>query len=123
MTDQSGTASTMTPGRHSNALSARRAWLTLVCTPLGVVLAFFVPYLVADVIDAPFAASPSQDLTLLEGLALFVPTVVVAAGLPALAFAFALRPAKTGSRSGRVALAVSGLLVLALSWLCAASIF
>jgi hypothetical protein len=100
-------------------VSARRAWVALACTPLALIVGFFVPYWVAALIDAPFAAWPPQTLTFLQALVLFLVTGIVVVGLPVLAFVFALGPARSGSPSGKAALIVSGLLILVLLWFCA----
>lgn len=112
--------SSVTP---KSGASARRAWLALACTPLVVVVGFFVPYWVAAVIDAPFAASPSQPLSFLQALVLFVTTAVIVVAAPGFALVSAIGPARAGSRSARAALIVSALLIVVFTVLCAATFF
>jgi hypothetical protein len=94
--------------------SARRAWIAVALWPVGLLAGFIVMYLVAAPMGVVIEPSNGQHASLAQRVVILGISGLVWLAAPAVALVRARRAATAGSRSGRVALAVS-ILLLALS--------
>lgn len=100
--------------RHVAGKSAKRAWIAVALTPVGVVAGLVVAYAVAAVMGVTLdpASGPGPSGT--ERAIVFSIAGVVWLAAPVVAVVLAVRPAQSGNRSGVAALVVGAVMVVAM---------
>ena len=91
---------------------ARRAWIALALWPVGLLAGLIVMYIVAAPMGVTIEPADGQHASLAQRLVILGISGLVWLVAPAVAFVRARRAATAGSRSGRVALVVSILLLV-----------
>jgi len=91
---------------------ARRAWIALALWPVGLLAGFIVMYIVAALMGVIIEPANGQHASLAQRVVILGISGLVWLVAPAVAFVRARRAAMAGSRSGRVALVVSILLLV-----------
>lgn len=91
---------------------ARRAWIALALWPVGLLTGFIVMYIVAAPMGVIIEPANGQHASLTQRVVILGISGLVWLVAPAVAFVRARRAAMAGSRSGRVALVVSILLLV-----------
>ncbi len=90
---------------------SRWAWVAVALTPVGVLLALVVSFVVAGLLDVDLFESSS--LTFGENTLAYGPASLVSLIAPVAGLVFGIRAAREGSRSGLVAAVVAGLALVA----------
>jgi hypothetical protein len=94
---------------------SRWAWVAVLLTPAGVILALVVSFVVAGFLDVDLFESSS--LTFGENTLAYGPASIVTLIAPTAGLVLGIRAAREGSRSGLVAAIVAGLaLVAMIAW-------
>ena len=91
---------------------ARRAWIAVALWPVGLVAGLIVMYIVAAPMGVIIEPANGQHASLAQRVVILGISGLVWLVAPAVAFVRARRAVRAGSRSGRVALVVSILLVV-----------
>lgn len=101
------------PGTQSHHLaSSRTAWTAVVLTPVGVIVGALVAFGMAALIDANLQ-EPST-MSGWEKAFAYIPASLIWLSAPIIGVVAGVRAARTGSLSGKVATAVSSLLLVAM---------
>jgi uncharacterized membrane protein len=104
---------TVDPKGQPTSSSARRAWIAVALTPVGVVVAIGIAYAVAGLLGVTLdPATPQQTRTFPQNLLCYGVATLIVLIAPLAGIVLSLRPARAGSTSGRVALVVSSVLAL-----------
>jgi uncharacterized membrane protein YhaH (DUF805 family) len=100
--------------REAPERSARRAWVAVALTPVGLLAGLAVAYAVAAVIGVTLDPATGPGPTLAEKAVVFSIAGLVWLAAPIATVLLAFRPARSGNRSGIAALVVGVLLLVAM---------